>query len=429
MEYVYTATTLPLNNAVTHTNVVRLATGNEILSFTNGAPVAFDVDPVYVDAMFQFAMSDIDLVASSLPNDTKIAIYANNSSNLVIRHGMLVVEGEDSVYVVTNSEIDTVALLGALIDPTNWYRVTVKLSSSGDPDYYVQARVQVNSHTVTHANAPGDLFLTAMLAGKTDSNLRLVSFMGNGFLDDVVITRDVPSFGTTASVFSYVIEEHLGGSFNQYITVSTENQYAAGWTNVYPAPTSAWFTNRVDAGTAAMFSPLGADGRTVTAPAPDVSNNNSTNLLKMLLDQAKTAAELPAQFAGMSGADIAWIRDGFGKTPDDPLDTDANNLAFEQAMKLNPYVNEAVSNVITKFTVGSPNSTIVVKALTNGVAYASPSGLTVNILIDSKASLTNAWPAAAGITNAVTQFNALGEATNTFVTPSGRFFRARILPQ
>jgi hypothetical protein len=150
--------------------------------------------------------------------------------------------------------------------------------------------------------------------------------------------------------------------------------------------------------------------------------------LNVLLDQAKTAGELPAQFAGMSPTDIAWIR-GFGRAPADTIYTNANSLAFEQAMKLSPYAQETVTAQITSFTVGTSQSTIVVKALTNGVAYASASDLTVNVHIDSKASLTNDWPAAAGITNAVNFFNVLGEATNTFNTPIGKFFRARILPQ
>jgi hypothetical protein len=98
-------------------------------------------------------------------------------------------------------------------------------------------------------------------------------------------------------------------------------------------------------------------------------------------------------------------------------------------MKLNPYVTEAVTNVITSLTVGTPNSTIVVKVTTNGVAYASASDLTLNVLIDSKASLTNDWPAAAGITNELKYLNVLGETNITFATSSGQFFRTRIVPQ
>jgi hypothetical protein len=250
--------------------------------------------------------------------------------------------------------------------------------------------------------------------------------MGTGFIDDVVVTRDEPSFVFTAGVFSYVIEERTNGVFVAYIPVSTENAYATGWSKQYAAPTDDWYTNRLEA-PVGIFTLDQADGRTVRSPAPD-GTQSPTNVLKVLLDQAKTAGELPTQFATLSSDEITWIR-SFGQPPSLTLDTDANNPAFEQAMKLNPYVDEAVTAQITSFTVGDPNSTIVVKALTNGVAYASASGLTVNIHIDSKESLTDPWPPAAGITNAVTQFNVLGEATNTFTTPIGTFFRARILEQ
>jgi len=418
MGYSYMATSLPLTNGVTHTNVAQLATEGGVLSFTNATSINFLSQVLYVDTMVRFATSDSKPEDIGTPVGTKFAIFANSSSNLVIRHGVII-GGEESVFVLTNSEINTVALLGAQIDPAAWYRLTVKLSS--DEFSAVYAQVKVNSNLVTHANAPGDLFLSA-ISGDSDTYLNAVSFMGTGFIDDVVVTREEPAFPYTGSVFSYVIEEWTNNVFVAYIPVTAPS----AWSKQYAAPSSAWYTNKLDSGTAAIFA-LGADNRTVTSPMPD-GTQNPTNLLKVLLDQAKTAGELPLQFAGMTPADIAWIRT-FGMTPDDTLDSDANDLAFEQAMKLNPYVNEAVTAQITRFTVGSPSSTIVVKALTNGVAYASASGLTVNVLIDSKASMTNDWPVYAGFTNPVTQFNVLGEATNTFNTPSGNFFRARILPQ
>jgi hypothetical protein len=414
MGYTYTPyadATLPLTSD-THTNVVQLATEGGMLSL-NGASVSFDqfAGPVYVDTMVRFVLSDSDPTESSITNDTKIAIFANSSSNLVIRHGV-----QSEGFVVTNSVTTTV------IDPAVWYRLTVTLSDDGSS--FARAQVQVNSNIVTHANAEGpdkSLFRSA----RTDDfylTLEAVSFQGTGFIDDVVVTRDVPTFVATASVFSYVIEESTNGVFVAYITVTSP----AGWSKEYAAASSTWYTNKLGTGTAGMFA-LGADNRTVTAPVPDGSEN-PTNVLNVLLDQLKTAGELPGQFAGMSSNDIAWIR-SFGGSPTNTIYTNANSLAFEQAMKLSPYAQETVTAQITSFTVGTPSSTIVVKALTNGVAYASESGLTVNVHIDSKASLTDPWPPAAGITNAVNSFNVLGESTNTFNTPIGTFFRARILPQ
>jgi hypothetical protein len=285
--------------------------------------------------------------------------------------------------------------------------------------------VRVNSNIVTHANAvDGNLFRSALSSGDDPNTvLTAVSFQGSGFIDDVVVTRDVPTFGGTGPVFSYVIEEYTNGVLVLHHTVTAPS----AWTNTYAAATSTWYTNKFDTGTADIFT-LGTNNMTVTAPVPD-GIQNPTNILKMLLDQPKGTNDLPAQFAGMSSNDIAWIR-SFGGTPSETIYTNANSLAFEQAMKLSPYAQETVTAQITSFTVGTSNATIVVKVLTNGVAYASASGLTVNILIDSKASMTNEWPAVAGITNAVNTFNVRGESTNTFATPIGTdFFRARILEQ
>jgi hypothetical protein len=418
----YTATTLPLTNSViSHTNVAQLATQGGMLSFTNGESLTLIGNALYVDAMVKFVLIEDDPLGSSITNDTKIAIFANSSSNLVIRHGWY-----DATLVyraITNSVITS-----TIISPEAWYRLTIRLKREDvpNPDPFAEpiplmvAVVQLNGVTLTSVDAYSNTWFFSCLETDTPE-YKAVSFTGTGFIDDVVVTRDVPTFAT-GSGFFYVIEEHTNGVFVAYFTVTAP----AGWTNTYAAARSTWYTNKFDTGTAGIFE-LGADNRTVTAPVP-TGSENPTNVLKMLLDQPLTAGELPGQFAGMSPADIAWIR-SFGGAPSDTIYTNANSLAFEQAMKLSPYAQETVTAQITSFTVGTSSSTIVVKALTNGVAYASASGLTVNILIDSKASLTNTWPAAAGITNAVTSFNVLGEATNTFNTPIGTFFRARILPQ
>jgi hypothetical protein len=406
-DYGYTATSLPLTSD-THTNVVQLATEGGMLSFTNGALNNFWVEDggtVYVDAMVKFVLSDGAPAESSIPSDTKIAIFANSSSNLVIRHG--VAAG------VTNSVTTTV------IDPASWYRLTVDMIANEASGGYVRAQVRVNSNIVTHANADGDtLFRSALASGDDpDTILTAVSFQGSGFIDDVVVTRDPPTFVETASVFSYVIAESTNSVFVAYITVTSPS----AWTNTYAAARSTWYTNKL--GTSAEVFTLGADNRTVTAPVPD-GNQSPTNILNVLLDQAKEAGELPEQFVGMSPADIAWIRT-FGMTPGDTLDTDANDLAFEQAMKLNPYVNEAVTAQITSFTVGDPNSTIIVKALTNGVPYEADD-LSVRILTDAKMNLADAWTFGVA-TNDVTGFDSNGEATAPVATPAGNFFEVRLV--
>jgi|GEM_PF-2488022 len=433
--YALASTVSPLTNSVSHTNVLQLATEGDMLSLTNGAPEDLTAGSVYVDGMIRFTVSDTDPDSNTITNDTKIAVFVNSSSNLVIRHMMSTNAYGEGVWSLADVGV-TNSVTDKTIDPDAWYRLTIRLRNSlfKDPTgndfstefFRTYGEVQLNGVIITNVATAYSNTLFFSCAAVESSDLNAVSLSGTGFLDDLVVTKDVPVF-LTAVVYAYVIEEYIDTVGPTYIAVSSENEFAAGWSKLYAAPSDAWRTNRLDSGTAVMFA-LDADGRTVTSPAPGGSNDNTTNVLNVLLDQAKTAGELPAQFTGLTADQITWIRN-FGKTPADPLDTDENDLAFEQAMKLDPYVNEAVTNQITSFTVGTPNSMIVVKALTNGVAYASASGLTVNVLIDVKASLTNAWPAAAEITNAVTQFNVLGEATNTFLTPAGTFFRARIVEQ
>ena len=428
----YTATSLPLTNSVTHTNVAQLATEGGMLSFTNGAANDLVDNNLYVDAMVKFVISDSDPTASSITNDTKIAVFANSASNLVIRHMMATNAYPDvGIWSLSNVGI-TNSVTDKKIDPDAWYRLTIRLRnstfkdptgddiSSSSPRTY--GEVQLNGMIITNLATAYSNTLFFSCAEVEVSDLNAVSFMGTGFIDDVVVTRDVPTFVATGSGFFYVIAESTNSVFVAYITVTAPDT----WSKEYAAARSTWYTNKLDPTSAEIFA-LGTDNRTVTAPVPD-GTQSPTNILNVLLDQLKTAGELPGQFAGMSSNDIAWIR-SFGGDPSDAIYTNANSLAFEQAMKLSPYAEETVTAQITSFTVGTPSSTIVVKALTNGVAYASENGLTVNVHIDSKASLTDPWPPAAGITNPVNSFNVLGESTNTFNTPIGTFFRARILPQ
>jgi hypothetical protein len=424
-DYGYTATLYPLTSD-THTNVAQLATEGGMLSFTSGASDDFSASSLYVDAMVRFVLSDSDPTESSITNDTKIAIFANSSSNLVIRHGWY-----DSMLVygtITNSVITNI---NTTIFPEAWYRLTIRMRQQifTNPDPWgvdlpiTVAEVQLNGVTLTNdVSAYNTLFFSCLATDIPEH--KAVSFQGSGFIDDVVVTRDVPTFGGTGSGFFYVIKEYTNDVFVAYSTVTAPSVWTKEYANY---PSSLWYTNKLGTNTTAGIFTLGANNRTVTALVPD-NTQLSTNILNVLLDQAKEAGDLPAQFAGMSPADIAWIR-SFGREPSATIYTNANSLAFEQAMKLSPYAQETVTAQITSFTVGTSQSTIVVKALTNDVAYASATNLTVNILIDAKASLTDIWPAAAGITNEVTFFNELGEATNTFNTPIGKFFRARILPQ
>ena len=165
---------------------------------TNGQPLSraitntidtvcsFAATAVYVDTLIQFTPSED---TPTIETGTKVAIYVNVNSNLVVYHKAQGLSGYES----TNSVFPALGL----INPTNWYRLTIQM---GTPDNGSSCKIWLDHQLLQNEMTFGDTsydpgtgpwFMTAS-AGST---LGTVAFQGTGAVDELVVSTDVPSYG------------------------------------------------------------------------------------------------------------------------------------------------------------------------------------------------------------------------------------------
>ena len=203
----------PITNANAQAQALKLETEGQTLTryvaFTqddgagsDGIPVTtpanIDVTaelPVYVDTLMKFTPSEDDPEVTD-PN-IKLALFVNVNSNLVLRHKYYV---GGSGYLPTNSVFTDLGV----IDPEKWYRLTIKMQYHTDYSA-MQCWLWLDGVSLTHYNGEvsesvphdGPIFYTLK---ETDMTLSQVSFQGTGYVDDLVVARDITPFGGQAAL-------------------------------------------------------------------------------------------------------------------------------------------------------------------------------------------------------------------------------------
>jgi len=149
--------------------------------------------PVYVDTLMKFTPSEDDPEVTD--SNIKLALFVNVSSNLVLRHSYY----DGSSYVVTNSIFTDLGV----INPEQWYRLTIKMQYH-DSYAAMQAWLWLDGTPLTHYNGEvdgnnyhnGPIFYTI----NDSKTLSQVSFQGTGYVDDLVVARDITPFGGSAAL-------------------------------------------------------------------------------------------------------------------------------------------------------------------------------------------------------------------------------------
>ena len=158
-------------------------------------PVTIQVtasEPVYVDTLMKFTPSEDDPEVTD-PN-IKLALFVNVNSNLVLRHKYY-----DGTYLVTNSVFTD---LGE-INPEQWYRLTIKMQYNNNYGA-MQAWLWLDGTQLTHYNGEIDennLHGGPIFYAINDAQtLSQVSFQGTGYVDDLVVAREITSFAGQAGL-------------------------------------------------------------------------------------------------------------------------------------------------------------------------------------------------------------------------------------
>jgi hypothetical protein len=207
--------------------VLRLDTqGDTLTNELSGATLA-DKD-IWVDQMVKLVVSDDYPTAVSNDLEVKAAVFLNSSSNLVVYHGTYDSVGgdyDDPVYTDT----------GESLTPDTWYRLTIRLDQSTvGIDTEEAFKVFINGVVVSTSagygsdgdwtdewqSAPpggGPWFLTAARRsggqqGASPGTVNAICYEGSGWVDDILVTDNAPSFDPVA--VEWTIDQTIVGNGN-----------------------------------------------------------------------------------------------------------------------------------------------------------------------------------------------------------------------
>ena len=181
--------TRPVTNDDSSAYVLNLSTEGQTLTRNLGVTNDFLLgDPVYVDTLIKFTPSEDNPTISDA--NVKAAVFVNVASNLVVYSGT-----ESSGSISTD--------VGMKIDPSQWYRLTIKLGAFAG-NSVAGFQVFVNGSAITNMAAymddgvthPGTWFINP----SANSYLSAVAFQGTGMVDDLAVSSMANGFGTPAAI-------------------------------------------------------------------------------------------------------------------------------------------------------------------------------------------------------------------------------------
>ncbi|MBP8801845.1 MAG: hypothetical protein KBI41_09945 [Kiritimatiellae bacterium] len=186
-------------------------------------PLAAD-SPVYVDTLMKFTPSEDDPEVTD--RGVKLALFVNANSNLVLRHSYYL----GGNYYPTNSIFE-----GNLINPEQWYRLTIKMQYEGNYEA-IQAWVWLDGTPLVHYNGEteqggahnGPIFYTI----NDVTTLSQVSFQGTGYVDDLVVADYHTPFVTHAgTTLTLVFNDNLLNVFDiDNVSISSNATITSGAT-------------------------------------------------------------------------------------------------------------------------------------------------------------------------------------------------------
>ena len=231
-----------------NTHALRLNTeGDTLTNKFSTVETTFESDPIWLDTVVQFVLSE-DLPTGLADDvDVKMALYAlagETSTNLVVHHAIY-----DEGFLATNTVTDIE------IDPEAWYRVTVKMAAGETMHEIPQAfSIMVNGQLVevtenaygadwldtfemTPAGA-GSWFLSAGTEGSYPSAIESLAFQGTGFIDDLCLV-DTDPFAIPPSGEGFLITQNVGA--NGAANPAGEIQIADGGTTSIVYTADDWY--------------------------------------------------------------------------------------------------------------------------------------------------------------------------------------------
>lgn len=350
--------------------------GNKVLQLDTGGGMltnAFDMadgefPKLYLDLMVNFAISEQYPTEMLGDESSKLALFLNSHSNLVVFHGG--VDGNEEVFTVLSNVVDEVWVPTR---PGEWYRLTVEMDMAveeivfGDTYYYSMFRTLLNGEVIgsevegfedTDVSLPydgGSWFRFANL-GTLDpednyNKVSALSFRGTGMIDDLVLTYATPVYEEPLAM--WWVRSVLVGSGER--TPATDFPVLPGTSTQVVYSAEHWYEIK-SLETNAVPVPEAVGQTIYTAKHDSVAGDISNHVVFGVIEIDVSGDMVPA----------TWYEPIFGWDPD-PLQ--GEHLSLYQAYLLNQD-NLDAPFVITAIGLDEDN-----KVFVEWLSYGAPNGV------------------------------------------------------
>lgn len=257
--YTYTACSKPVPSA-THNRVLQLKTqGTTLTNKITQTSVASQL--AYVDTMVKFEVSldkppVLTLFSGTGSPDIKAAVYLDTNKNLVVYHGV------DTGGGVVNATAVS-PILTQTLSTDQWYRVTLVYDARGSgedgtcemfqvkidgvpvtnsaayDDGWLQYFTEHNGGALPATSETGTWFRSAQVADvDLCKSVTAIAFQGKGYLDDLLVTTQTPSYTYDASFFTLTLNLGPHGSHS---APGNSIQVASGDTTNITFTADGWY--------------------------------------------------------------------------------------------------------------------------------------------------------------------------------------------
>jgi hypothetical protein len=377
-------------------------------------PVSAVSGPVYVDTLMKFTPSEDDPEVTD--PGVKLALFVNANSNLVLRHSYYL----DGNYYPTNSIFE-----GNLINPEQWYRLTIKMQYHSNYSA-IQAWVWLDGTPLAHYNGEteqggahnGPVFYTL----NDSQNLSQVFFQGTGYVDDLVVTDTIVPFQTAGLTLTLAFNGDLMSVTANGVAVASGGSVTDGATLVIDA--IDWYQINGVTGDNISFTGTPTPGSLVNCTTGTISTTVSGS--EATINVGQYTGTIPTGLGGTyatvdAGKLAAWaVNSGLTEAQ---VIANAADYLDNYLMNVGVDVDTGIEITSIVYDATTEKATITVEAVSPAVNFKSING---ELVVWTTDNLGTAFGQAEETEFSFTIDNPGEVVTFTVDATAGSFIRARV---
>jgi hypothetical protein len=345
-----------------------------------------------------------------------LALFVNANSNLVLRHSYYL----DGNYYPTNSIFE-----GNLINPEQWYRLTIKMQYHSNYSA-IQAWVWLDGTPLAHYNGEteqggahnGPVFYTL----NDSQNLSQVFFQGTGYVDDLVVTDTIVPFQTAGLTLTLAFNGDLMSVTANGVAVASGGSVTDGATLVIDA--IDWYQINGVTGDNISFTGTPTPGSLVNCTTGTISTTVSGS--EATINVGQYTGTIPTGLGGTyatvdAGKLAAWaVNSGLTEAQ---VIANAADYLDNYLMNVGVDVDTGIEITSIVYDATTEKATITVEAVSPAVNFKSING---ELVVWTTDNLGTAFGQAEETEFSFTIDNPGEVVTFTVDATAGSFIRARV---